>query len=99
MSKNIFSQFDKHVQKHNQDIEYYRKLAPKLMPIIKIYQKETQKIYLNLTYCIFYFKNEKTPVRFYHVLDENELIGSPICQNGLGISSTPIYSEVLVSLK
>jgi len=34
MSKNIFSEFDKQIKNHNRDIEYYRKLAPKLMPVI-----------------------------------------------------------------
>lgn len=97
----IFAEFNKEIKSHNKDIETYRELTPKVMPIIEMYQKELERTALGLNKCVFYFPYDKVPTRFYHELDDHDLVGEPICYNSTGWTSFggPLYSEVLVTLK
>jgi len=97
---NIFYSFDEQIDTHNKDIETYRKLAPKLLPIIKLYRKELKDVSLHLDYCVLSFPYDETPSEIYHVLDENQLNGRPLCRSGFGFTSMgPTFDEISVSLK
>ena len=97
MKKDIFDKFNEAIDDNNNKIEIYRKLAPNLMPVIKIFQKEIKSISLSLNYCSLTFK--KFPDRIYHVLDENGLTGEPNCNSGLSYSFGDRDDIMTVSLK
>jgi len=84
-TKDIFTIFDEEVDRHNEEINSYRRLAPKIMPVMKILSKEIKNIYLGLTYCTLTFKGDKLPDRIYHILDENNLTGVPVCHSYSGL--------------